>query len=151
MLTAKGEDMDKILGLEYGADDYITKPFDNQELLVRIEAVLRRFQKSTTPNNSKILRFKDLSLDTEAMEAKIRNTPITLTRYEYLILQLLMSSPSKVFTKNNIFESVWNENFIGDDNAINVHIGNLRKKFAKVNPEEKYIQTVWGLGFKMQG
>ena len=131
MLTAKGEDMDKILGLEYGADDYITKPFDNQELLVRIEAVLRRFQKSTTPNNSKILRCKDLSLDTEAMEAKIRNTPITLTRYEYLILQLLMSSPSKVFTKNNIFESVWNENFIGDDNAINVHIGNLRKKFAK--------------------
>ena len=122
-----------------------------RELLVRIEAVLRRFQKSTTPNNSKILRFKDLSLDTEAMEAKIRNTPITLTRYEYLILQLLMSSPSKVFTKNNIFESVWNENFIGDDNAINVHIGNLRKKFAKVNPEEKYIQTVWGLGFKMQG
>ena len=151
MLTAKNDDMDKIMGLEYGADDYITKPFDNQELLVRIEAVLRRFQKSTTPNNSKILRFKDLSLDTEAMEAKIRNTPITLTRYEYLILQLLMSSPSKVFTKNNIFESVWNENFIGDDNAINVHIGNLRKKFAKVNPEEKYIQTVWGLGFKMQG
>ena len=134
-----------------GADDYITKPFDNQELLVRIEAVLRRFQKSTPKNNRKTLRFKDLSLDTEAMEAKIRNTPITLTRYEYLILQLLMSSPSKVFTKNNIFESVWNENFIGDDNAINVHIGNLRKKFAKVNPEEKYIQTVWGLGFKMQG
>ena len=151
MLTAKGEDMDKILGLEYGADDYITKPFDNQELLVRIEAVLRRFQKSTGPNNGKMLHFKDLSLDTEAMEAKIGNTPIALTRYEYLILQLLMSAPSKVFTKNNIFESVWNENFIGDDNAINVHIGNLRKKFAKVNPEEKYIQTVWGLGFKMQG
>lgn len=151
MLTAKTMESDMISGLNLGADDYITKPFDNQELLVRIEAVLRRFQKSTTPNNSKILRFKDLSLDTEAMEAKIRNTPITLTRYEYLILQLLMSSPSKVFTKNNIFESVWNENFIGDDNAINVHIGNLRKKFAKVNPEEKYIQTVWGLGFKMQG
>ena len=151
ILTAKDELDEKINLLVAGADDYITKPFDNQELLVRIEAVLRRFQKSTTPNNSKILRFKDLSLDTEAMEAKIRNTPITLTRYEYLILQLLMSSPSKVFTKNNIFESVWNENFIGDDNAINVHIGNLRKKFAKVNPEEKYIQTVWGLGFKMQG
>ena len=93
----------KVNLIRNGADDYITKPFDNQELLVRIEAVLRRFQKSTTPNNSKILRFKDLSLDTEAMEAKIRNTPITLTRYEYLILQLLMSSPSKVFTKNNIF------------------------------------------------
>jgi DNA-binding response OmpR family regulator len=150
-VSAKTDIDSKVNLIRNGADDYITKPFDNQELLVRIEAVLRRFQKSTTPNNSKILRFKDLSLDTEAMEAKIRNTPITLTRYEYLILQLLMSSPSKVFTKNNIFESVWNENFIGDDNAINVHIGNLRKKFAKVNPEEKYIQTVWGLGFKMQG
>ena len=150
-VSAKTDIDSKVNLIRNGADDYITKPFDNQELLVRIEAVLRRFQKSTTPNTSKILRFKDLSLDTEAMEAKIRNTPITLTRYEYLILQLLMSSPSKVFTKNNIFESVWNENFIGDDNAINVHIGNLRKKFAKVNPEEKYIQTVWGLGFKMQG
>ena len=150
-VSAKTDIDSKVNLIRNGADDYITKPFDNQELLVRIEAVLRRFQKSTPKNNRKTLRFKDLSLDTEAMEAKIRNTPITLTRYEYLILQLLMSSPSKVFTKNNIFESVWNENFIGDDNAINVHIGNLRKKFAKVNPEEKYIQTVWGLGFKMQG
>ena len=98
-VSAKTDIDSKVNLIRNGADDYITKPFDNQELLVRIEAVLRRFQKSTTPNDSKILRFKDLSLDTEAMEAKIRNTPITLTRYEYLILQLLMSSPSKVFTK----------------------------------------------------
>ena len=150
-VSAKTDIDSKVNLIRNGADDYITKPFDNQELLVRIEAVLRRFQKSSGLNNGKTLHFKDLSLDTEAMEAKIGNTPIALTRYEYLILQLLMSAPSKVFTKNNIFESVWNENFIGDDNAINVHIGNLRKKFAKVNPEEKYIQTVWGLGFKMQG
>ena len=150
-VSAKTDIDSKVNLIRNGADDYITKPFDNQELLVRIEAVLRRFQKSTGLNNGRRLHFKDLSLDTEAMEAKIGNTPIALTRYEYLILQLLMSAPSKVFTKNNIFESVWNENFIGDDNAINVHIGNLRKKFAKVNPEEKYIQTVWGLGFKMQG
>ena len=144
-VSAKTDIDSKVNLIRNGADDYITKPFDNQELLVRIEAVLRRFQKSTGLNNGRRLHFKDLSLDTEAMEAKIGNTPIALTRYEYLILQLLMSAPSKVFTKNNIFESVWNENFIGDDNAINVHIGNLRKKFAKVNPEEKYIQTVWGL------
>ena len=150
-VSAKTDIDSKVNLIRNGADDYITKPFDNQELLVRIEAVLRRFQKSTGSNNGKMLHFKDLSLDTEAMEAKIGNTTIALTRYEYLILQLLMSAPSKVFTKNNIFESVWNENFIGDDNAINVHIGNLRKKFANVNPEEKYIQTVWGLGFKMQG
>lgn len=134
-VSAKTDIDSKVNLIRNGADDYITKPFDNQELLVRIEAVLRRFQKSTPKNNRKTLRFKDLSLDTEAMEAKIRNTPITLTRYEYLILQLLMSSPSKVFTKNNIFESVWNENFIGDDNAIN----DLRTPLATANG---YIQLL---------
>ena len=135
-VSAKTDIDSKVNLIRNGADDYITKPFDNQELLVRIEAVLRRFQQSSGLNNGKTLHFKDLSLDTEAMEAKIGNTPIALTRYEYLILQLLMSAPSKVFTKNNIFESVWNENFIGDDNAINVHIGNLRKKFAKVKGDD---------------
>ena len=112
-VSAKTDIDSKVNLIRNGADDYITKPFDNQELLVRIEAV--RFQKSTGLNNGRRLHFKDLSLDTEAMEAKIGNTPIALTRYEYLILQLLMSAPSKVFTKNNIFESVWNENFIGDE------------------------------------
>ena len=130
-VSAKTDIDSKVNLIRNGADDYITKPFDNQELLVRIEAVLRRFQKSTGLNNGRRLHFKDLSLDTEAMEAKIGNTPIALTRYEYLILQLLMSAPSKVFTKNNIFESVWNENFIGDDNAINVHIGNRKSIFRR--------------------
>ena len=88
-VSAKTDIDSKVNLIRNGADDYITKPFDNQELLVRIEAVLRRFQKSTGPNNGKMLHFKDLSLDTEAMEAKIGNTPIALTRYEYLILQLL--------------------------------------------------------------
>lgn len=147
-VSAKTDIESKVNLIHNGADDYITKPFDNQELLVRIEAVLRRSHRVS--GNGKILQFKDLSLNTDSMEVKIGNTAIALTRYEYLILQLLMSAPSKVFTKNNIFERVWNENFIGDDNAINVHIGNLRKKFSKVNPEESYIQTVWGLGFKMQ-
>lgn len=124
------------------------KPFDNAELLVRIEAVLRRYQKNRICET--VLCFKDLTLNTDTLEVKIKDTPISLTKYEYLILQLLMSSPNKVFTKNNIFESVWNEEFLGDDNAINVHISNLRKKFLKANPQGQYIQTVWGLGFKMQ-
>ena len=98
-VSAKTDIDSKVNLIRNGADDYITKPFDNQELLVRIEAVLRRFQKSTGLNNGRALHFKDLSLDTEAMEAKIGNTPIALTRYEYLILQLLMSAPSKVFTR----------------------------------------------------
>ena len=110
--------------------------------------VLRRYQKSKMCDT--VLRFKDLTLNTDTLEVKIKDVPISLTKYEYLILQLLMSAPHKVFTKNNIFESVWNEEFLGDDNAINVHISNLRKKFIKANPQGQYIQTVWGLGFKMQ-
>jgi len=131
-ISAKTDIDSRINLIKNGADDYLVKPFDNAELLVRIEAVLRRYQKS------------------KMWEVKIKDVPISLTKYEYLILQLLMSAPRKVFTKNNIFESVWNEEFLGDDNAINVHISNLRKKFIKANPQGQYIQTVWGLGFKMQ-
>lgn len=148
-VSAKADLDSKVNLIRSGADDYITKPFDNEELLARMEAVLRRYQKSVQGNHA-ILRFKDLSLNTDTMEVKIGERPISLTRYEYLILQLFMSAPSKVFTKNNIFESVWNEPFLGDDNAINVHIGNMRRKFSKANADEQYIQTVWGLGFKMQ-
>ena len=147
-VSAKTDIESKVNLIKNGADDYITKPFDNNELLVRIEAILRRSKTST--NNKDVLCFKDLSLNTSTMEARIKDSKLILTRYEYLILQLLMSSPDKVFTKDNIFEIVWNENFFGDENAINVHISNLRKKFAKISPSEKYIQRVWGLGFKMQ-
>ena len=147
-IYAKTDIDSRINLIKNGADDYLVKPFDNAELLVRIEAVLRRYQKSKMCDT--VLRFKDLTLNTDTLEVKIKDVPISLTKYEYLILQLLMSAPHKVFTKNNIFESVWNEEFLGDDNAINVHISNLRKKFIKANPQGQYIQTVWGLGFKMQ-
>ena len=147
-ISAKTDIDSRINLIKNGADDYLVKPFDNAELLVRIEAVLRRYQKSKMFDT--VLRFKDLTLNTDTLEVKIKDVPISLTKYEYLILQLLMSAPHKVFTKNNIFESVWNEEFLGDDNAINVHISNLRKKFIKANPQGQYIQTVWGLGFKMQ-
>ena len=131
-----------------GADDYITKPFDNQELLVRIEAVLRRFQKSTTPNNSKILRFKDLSLDTEAMEVKIRNTPITLTRYEYLILQLLMSSPSKVLQRTIFLKACGMKILSGTIMQSMSTLEISRKKFAKVRSRGKVYSD--GLGPRFQ-
>ena len=147
-ISAKTDIDSRINLIKNGADDYLVKPFDNAELLVRIEAVLRRYQKSKMCDT--VLRFKDLTLNTDTLEVKIKDVPISLTKYEYLILQLLMSAPHKVLTKNDIFESVWNEEFLGDDNAINVHISNLRKKFIKANPQGQYIQTVWGLGFKMQ-
>ena len=148
-ISAKTDIDSRINLIKNGADDYLVKPFDNAELLVRIEAVLRRYQKSKMCDT--VLRFKDLTLNTDTLEVKIKDVPISLTKYEYLILQLLMSAPHKVFTKNNIFESVWNEEFLGDDNAINVHISNLRKKFIKANPQGQYIQTVWGLGFSLDG
>ena len=147
-ISAKTDIDSRINLIKNGADDYLVKPFDNAELLVRIEAVLRRYQKSKMCDT--VLRFKDLTLNTDTLEVKIKDVPISLTKYEYLILQLLMSAPHKVFTKNNIFESVWNEEFLGDDNAINVHISNLRKNFINANTQGHYKKKVWGLGFKMQ-
>ncbi|MEG0614833.1 MAG: response regulator transcription factor [Oscillospiraceae bacterium] len=150
-ISAKDDKNTKINLLKSGADDYITKPFDTDELLARIEAVLRR--NSISSDNyfgEKPLIFKDISLNRSTFEVTISGTPIILTKHEYLILELLMTNPKKVFTKNNIFESVWNEEFLGEDNTINVHISNIRNKLSKINPEGKYIQTVWGIGFKLE-
>lgn len=146
-LSAKSDIPSKVGLIQNGADDYLTKPFDNHELIARIEAVLRRYTKHT-PDESLFI-FKDLSLNATTMAVHINEHKLNLTRYEYLILQLLLSAPHKVFTKSNILTSVWQEPFVGDDNAINVHISNLRKKLSEHNPDEPYIQTVWGLGFKM--
>ncbi len=147
-VSAKADMKCKVSLLKNGADDYLTKPFDNDELLVRIEAVLRRYSINETENRS-LLYYKNLSLNTYTFEFTVDESPLLLTRYEFLILKLLMSNPKRVYTKNNIFENVWNEDYIGEDNAINVHIGNLRKKLKELDNKEQYIQTVWGLGFKM--
>lgn len=130
-----------------GADDYLVKPFHNEELLARMEAVLRRngVNKLKQP---KEYCFKDLILRPASFEVIVNDIPINLTKREFLILQLLMEKPNRVYTKNNIYEVVWNEVYV-EDNAVNVHISNLRLKLARGNPKEKYIQTVWGIGFKM--
>ena len=145
-VSAKDDTRTKIQVLKSGADDYVTKPFHTDELLARIEALLRR-------NNARpvgrVFHFKDITLNPSTFEVKVGEEPVSLTKREYLILELLMSNPNKVFTKNNIFESVWNETFLGEDNAVNVHISNIRQKLAKINASQPYIQTVWGIGFKM--
>ena len=145
-VSAKDDTRTKIQVLKSGADDYVTKPFHTDELLARIEALLRR-------NNARpvgrVFHFKDITLNPSTFEVKVGEEPVSLTKREYLILELLMSNPNKVFTKNNIFESVWNETFLGEDNAVNVHISNIRQKLAKINANQPYIQTVWGIGFKM--
>lgn len=150
IISAKLETETKIEALRAGADDYITKPFDIEEVSARIDSCLRRYQPVTNvPQNTQI-QHKDLVLDTEAKTVSIHNRDIKLTALEYEILYLLMSSPKKVFTKANLFESVWHEEFHGDDNTVNVHMSNIRTKLAKASPEEEYIETIWGMGYRLK-
>ena len=147
-LSAKDDLESRIYLLKNGADDYLVKPFHNEELITRIEVQLRRRKGSQGSKNC--YEFKNLIMNRELHEVQVKQQPLPLTKREYLILELLLSNPKRVFTKNNIYESVWNENYVGEENAINVHISNLRQKIGKIDPKEKYIETVWGIGFKMQ-
>lgn len=153
--SAKEETGIRVSMLRAGADDYVTKPFDTEELLARLEAVLRRSGSAEEGAGAgradkKKLQYKDICMEPEDFKVTVAGREIRLTRREFLILELMMENPGKVFTKSNIYESVWNEEFLGEDNAVNVHISNIRQKIAKVNKEENYIETVWGIGFKMK-
>lgn len=149
--SAKDDVRTRVALLRAGADDYVVKPFDTDELLARLEAVLRRNGQGSrhTATESK-LTFKDIVMEPEEFAVTVAGQEVALTRREYLILELLVCNPGKVFTRNNIYESVWNGEYLGEDNAVNVHISNIRQKLAKANSEETYIQTVWGIGFKMK-
>lgn len=149
-LSAKGDKSSTINLLKSGADDYIVKPFNNDELLARIGVQLRRYNQASNLSNEKNkLTYKNLSIDTETYSVQVGETPVSLTKREFLILELLMKYPKKVFTKSNLYEHVWNDEFFGDDNTVNVHISNIRSKLGRIHPSEEYIQTVWGIGFKM--
>lgn len=151
VISAKTSQEDKINVLKIGADDFIGKPFDIYEVIARVEAQLRRyteFSSSMVKDNK--LKYKNIILDFEAKEVFVNNKLLSLTLREFKILELLVSNPKRVFTRGNIFEAVWNDEFLGDDNTINVHISNLRSKLAQEDSEIKYIQTVWGIGFKLQ-
>ena len=151
--SAKDDVTSRISLLRAGADDYLTKPFDTGELLARLEAVLRRSKKQTDTDAAEripiSMQYKDLTMYPDHFTVFVGGQELPLTKREYLILELFMEHPGKVFTKSNIYESVWNEEFVGEDNAVNVHISNIRQKLAKLHPNESYIQTVWGIGFKL--
>lgn len=149
VISAKGQ-QDKLNVLKIGADDFISKPFDVAEVLARVEAQLRRYMRFSGGQRQKgVLKFKNLTLDVHAVRAEARGKVISLTAHEFGILKLLMTYPSKVFTRENLFETVWGQGYFGDDNTINVHISNLRGKLDKADPHTEYIKTVWGIGFKM--
>lgn len=145
IISAKNQIYDKIIGLDIGADDYVIKPFDPLELVARVKSQIRRNYKFNNINEN-VICIKNLSLSTENMSLKKDNEDIYLTSKEYKILELLMGNPNKVFTKKNIFESVWNEPYFSEDNAIMVHISKLRDKIE--DSQNKYIKTIRGLGYK---
>lgn len=149
VLSAKVGVEARVHVLKLGADDFIPKPFDNSEVLARVEAQLRRYKQFSVPGEeNRILRLGDLELDRDSVTVTANGAPVSLTAREFSILALLMASPSKVFTRAQIYERVWGEEFFGDDNTVNVHVSNLRAKLGKVSDRE-YIKTVWGIGFKM--
>jgi DNA-binding response OmpR family regulator len=150
VISAKPGIGTKIEVLRLGADDFISKPFDVNEVVARVEAQLRRymvFSNVTAENN--IFKHGELILNKDKVEVTLKGQPVSLTAREFSILELLMSYPNKVFTKANLFEHVWGDKYLGDDNTVNVHLSNLRSKLSKAAPNSEYIHTVWGIGFKM--
>ena len=148
VLSAKAGLEDRVNVLRLGADDFIPKPFDNAEVLARIEAQLRRYKKFSGLSGGTVLRWGELTLDRERIIVSVAGQELTLTAREFEILALLMEDPKKVYTREQIYERVWGEEYMGDDNTVNVHISNLRAKLSKAS-EREYIKTVWGIGFKM--
>lgn len=152
VISAKEESRIKIDLLRAGADDFITKPFDVEEVLARVESNLRRYlefnQIETCTAN--VLTYQEINLELDTRLAKVNGQVLNLTAREFDILQLMMSYPKKVFSKGNLFESIWKEDYLGDDNTINVHISNIRNKITKSGAKQDYIQTVWGIGYKLE-
>ena len=151
MLTAKGGDMDKILGLEYGADDYVTKPFNPLELVARVKSQLRRYTTlSSTPSGDAVYEAGGLVINDELKKVTVDGEEVKLTPIEYNILLLLMKNKGKVFSISQIYEEIWNEEAIGADNTVAVHIRHIREKI-EINPKEpRYLKVVWGVGYKIE-
>lgn len=152
MLTAKGDDMDKILGLEYGADDYITKPFNILEVKARIKAIIRRSSKKTArEENSSVLKVGELSMDRESRRVFIRDKEVNLTAKEFDLLELFLTNPGKVFSREKLLNVVWGYEYPGDVRTVDVHVRRLREKIEQNPSDPKYVYTKWGVGYYYKG
>lgn len=152
LLTAKGEDTDKVLGLNIGADDYVTKPFNPIELIARVKSQLRRFMMlGSAPVQPKALRIGTIELDDSAKKVTVDGERVSLTPTEYEILRLLMETPDRVFSPKEIYTKVWKDDPYGGESTVAVHIRHLREKI-EINPAEpRFLKVVWGQGYKMEG
>ncbi|MDO4339072.1 MAG: response regulator transcription factor [Eubacteriales bacterium] len=153
ILSAKSEDADKILGLNVGADDYVTKPFNPLELVARVKSQLRRYTQlgaAAPKENGRVYKTGGLCVDDDLKEVRVDGDPVKLTPIEYNILLLLVKNKGRVFSINQIYESIWNEQAVAADNTVAVHIRHIREKI-EINPKEpRYLKVVWGLGYKVE-
>jgi DNA-binding response OmpR family regulator len=151
MLTAKGDDMDKILGLDYGADDYITKPFNILEVKARIKAIMRRADFSKPKEtNSKVITCKNMKIDCESRRLYINDKEVNLTAKEFDLLELMALNPNKVYSRDNLLNLVWGYEYPGDVRTVDVHVRRLREKIEANPSEPKYVHTKWGVGYYFQ-
>lgn len=148
MLTAKGDDMDKILGLEYGADDYITKPFNILEVKARIKAIMRRTSPERAPQvQSSVIEKGDIKLDCDSRRLFINDNEINLTAREFELLEILIKNENKVYSRESLLKIVWGEDYPGDVRTVDVHVRRLREKIEANPSEPKYVHTMWGVGY----
>ena len=151
MLTAKGEDMDKILGLEYGADDYITKPFNILEVKARIKAILRRTRAAKKNLEENVIVNGDVRLDKDNRRVQICGREINLTGKEFELLEFLVANPGKVYGRAKLLQLIWGKDYPGDERTVDVHVRRLREKIEPNPSEPRYVQTKWGVGYYYQG
>ena len=150
MVTGRTDEVDKVVGLSVGADDYVTKPFSPRELTARIQALRRRPRVSSKPRGNTVREFGDLRIDLDVREVALAGTVLELTKIEFGILDLLSSAPRRTFTRAQLLEDVWGDNFYGDDHIIDVHVGNLRKKLGESASAPRYIRTLRGVGYRFE-
>mgnify|MGYP000147093817 FL=1 len=149
-LSAKDSEQDKIKGLAIGGDDYITKPFSLKELVSRVKAHLRREKRKFERENKYILTFKNMVIDLKGFVVKVNDIDIDLTKKEFEIVELLALHPGQVFSRDQIYEKIWGYDGLGDTSTVTEHIKNIRSKISSQDRENKYIETVWGLGYKWE-
>lgn len=150
LITAKGEDYERVMGLDIGADDYIVKPFNANEVMARVRAVLRRMARVEQKEEKKILSISNLTINIESYSVRVGAEKLPLTKKEVETMWILAENPSKVFTRDNLLDSLWGQDYFGDSRTVDSHIKRLRAKLDKVDHPDWEIKTIWGLGYKLE-